>query len=131
MNPISPAGISLLQTYSRQRSVRQRQDRPHLDELRLLLFLVVLVADPYEEHGPALFSRMRGALRSEVGTVCVERTPSRRVDSLTATSRASRRCGLMKTPSTHLGVRKRSEADAESAPSVYHHPAIAPRNQSP
>ena len=71
MNPISPAGVSLLQTYSRQRSVRQRQDRPHLDELRLLLLLSLVVPDTYEEHGPALFSRMSGTLRGEVGAVPV------------------------------------------------------------
>ena len=69
MNPISPAGVSLLQTYSRQRSVRQRQDRPHLDELRLLLLLRLIMSYPNQKYSSALLPRVRRAFGGKEGAV--------------------------------------------------------------
>ena len=43
-------------------------------------------------------------------------TSTRRVDARVLMTMPSRRCGIARTPSTQLEVRKRSETDAESAP---------------
>ena len=52
-----------------------------------------------QTHGRALLVGVLGALRGTTASRNCLCTFTRRVDSLTATSTASRRCGLMKTPS--------------------------------